>query len=339
MSANASSLDEQAATAAQGDEALDARAQLRLARAAPERHHEQRRVGRAHGRLDVRDRSVAGAIVAVREHHEHAAARLPREQLHTADDDVVQRRAAPGREAIHGAQALRRHRLAPRQREQVVVERRQRHLILGAERRQKTAHRVLQLRHVRRHALADVHGDDQLERRAFVREVRDGLRHTVLDDPEGILRQPLHEAVAVVDDGRHLDDVDDDVLAVLETLGPRGCDHAVAVGQVDHDAHEVFLDLGARIPRALRARRVTDGADQPPVRVEQDARRFLGAWRRLDDGFEEDRPRQVGVGSRRHDANGQFRGLCARPRHREDGKCHDHESGSCVHRQISKGRF
>ena len=54
----------------------------------------------------------------------------------------------------------------------------------GPERRQEFLHRVLQLRHRQRHALADVDRDDDLERRSFGGEVADGLRHAVLEQPE-----------------------------------------------------------------------------------------------------------------------------------------------------------
>ena len=47
--------------------------------AAAERHHEQRGVVGAHGLFDGVNGRVAGAVVAVAEHHEHAASRLTRQ--------------------------------------------------------------------------------------------------------------------------------------------------------------------------------------------------------------------------------------------------------------------
>ena len=51
---------------------------------------------------------MAGAIVAVAEHHQHPASGLLGQLLQAADDDVVERGAAPWREPIDGAEPLLR---------------------------------------------------------------------------------------------------------------------------------------------------------------------------------------------------------------------------------------
>ena len=190
-------------------------------------------------------RGMAALVVAVAEHDQHPPSRLLRQLLQPADDDVVERGAAPRRELIDGAQPLLGRRLAAR----VRVNRLSLNAVsvtwsFGAERRQELLHRRLQLRHRAGHALADIHGDDQLQRRPFRREVRDLLRHVVFEQPERRRRQALDEAAAIVHDGGHLHDLDAHRLDQLEALGPHARDRAVAADHLDDGANHVLLDSG-----------------------------------------------------------------------------------------------
>ncbi len=192
---------------------------------------------------------------------------------------------------------------AARQREQVVVERGQRHLILRPERREELLHRGLQLRHRVGHALADIDGDHELERRSFGREVRDLLRDVVFEQPKVGLGQALDEAAAVGDDGRDLHDLDVDGIGDIEALGADARDRATAADQLGDGANHVLLDVGAGVPRALGARRVHHRAHQPSVGVEHHARDVAHAPRRFNGRPQANRTDEVGVGLGRHDAN------------------------------------
>ena len=146
--------------------------------------HVERHVARLQPALDVVDRRVAALILAVGEDDQRLAAGLAAEHLDAAQDHVVERGRSPRREPIDRLDALGRIGRLARQREDVVVEAEQRHLILRRHVAEELLHRRLQLRHRRRHAAADVDRDDQLERHVFGREVRDRLRPAVLERRE-----------------------------------------------------------------------------------------------------------------------------------------------------------
>ena len=153
--------------------------------------------------------------------------------------------------------------LAARQREQVVVERGQRHLILRPERAEELLHRRLQLRHRWRHARADVDGDHDLERRSLRREVRDLLRHVVLEHAKGGLRQPLDEAAAVVTTAVTWTTSTLTRFGEIETLGADARHRAAAADQLGHDANDVPLSWPG-VPRAFGARRIHERATSRP---------------------------------------------------------------------------
>ena len=176
------------------------------------------------------------------------------------------------RQAIDGAQPLRTLVSRLRQREHVVVERRERHLILRPERAEEFLHRVLQLRHRQRHALADVDRDDDLERRTFGREVPIVCGTPSSMSLNATCCEARHEAAVVGDDGGDLHDVDRHLLGLVEALGARAGDDASAADQVGDDAQDVRPDFGAGVPLAFRGDRIEDVADLLAIGEEQDLR-------------------------------------------------------------------
>ena len=138
---------------------------------------------------------VTALVLAVGEHDDGFAPDLPAGHIHRAQDDVVQRGSAPRRETIDRLGAIRGLRRRAREREDRVVESQHRHLILGRHRVEKRLHGALQLRHGRRHAAADVHRDDQLERHIFSGKVGHRLRAIVFEHVKRLARQPLARSV------------------------------------------------------------------------------------------------------------------------------------------------
>ncbi len=182
-----------------------------------------------------------------------------------------------------------------------------RDLILRAERRQEFLHRVLQLRHRQRHALADIDRDHDLERRAFRREVADGLRHAVFEQLERGLLQAGDESTAIGDDRGDLHDVDRHLLDLIEALGARAGDDAPAADQVGDDAKHVRPHFGAGVPLAFGRDRIEHVADLLAVGEEQDLRDARRQHLRKDFGFELRQAADVGIRFRQHHADRQFR--------------------------------
>ena len=96
---------------------------------------------------------------------------------------------------------------------------------------------------------------------------------------KGRLRNAADEAPATVADrDRHLHDLDTDVLAVRERLGPQRLDHASAANERRNGTDLMLCHGDTSIPVAFIRRR-RQHADLPPVDEEADGR---GRGRRLD---------------------------------------------------------
>ncbi len=209
-------------------------------------------------------------------------------------DCIVEGGCAPGRQAIDGPHPLFRRIGRPaREREHGVVEAPQRQPILRGHGPEERLGGLLQLRHRRRHAAADVHGHDQLQRDILRRKVGNRLRLAVLQHVKCALRQPGDELAAVVGhcDG-DLDDVDVDLLGDAKALGPDGAGEAASVGEVRQYPDLPLDDILTGVPVALE-RRAVHHAHFAAVDEERELRRRA---RRLDDGAQHDRSGQVRFG-------------------------------------------
>jgi hypothetical protein len=235
--------------------------------------------------LHVREAGAARLVLAVREDHEHLAALAMPEELHRAQEHVVEGGASPGGEAVHRAQAGRDVGLPPREREHVVVEGEEGELVVGAEGAQEGAHGLAHLGHGVGHAAAHVHRDHHLAWRAFADEVAHGLGGVVLEDAEVVLAQPAHEAaLAVGDDGDDLDHVHvggDGEGGGGGGGGPgralraQGHDAARAAFEVGHRPQDVHGGACTRVPLAFVGRAFAD-AERLAVDAEGDARDAAG---------------------------------------------------------------
>ena len=177
----------------------------------------------------------------------------------------VQRGAAPRLQALHRPEPRVGRRRLPGEGEDVVVERDQRDLRLGAQGREERAGGLLQVGHGVGHALAHVEGRHQFEGNVVVGEGGHHLRAVVLEHAERLPRQLLHEsAVLVGDDDRELHGVDGDLVGVAETAGAHGLGQPLAALQLRHDAHDVRDHIAGRVPFAREG--WAPSSRRPPAR-------------------------------------------------------------------------
>jgi hypothetical protein len=124
---------EERASAADGREPPHQLLELRRVNGAPLADGVDGRIA-ALGSRDRRvERRMTRLIVAVGEEHDRSASRLPSEQVHRSDDDVVKRGASPWREPLDGLCPRRWIGGPSRQREDVVVESQDSRLVSGLQ--------------------------------------------------------------------------------------------------------------------------------------------------------------------------------------------------------------